>query len=213
MNILRNRFQSLWLVVAVTVGLSSCTNIQDDGTRTRTEGTLAGAGIGALAGAIIGNQSGNAGAGALIGGAVGGLAGLAYGNHVANKKAQYRSEEAWLDACIAQARSTNQAARDYNRQLSIRIGTLKTQIAAAKTSGSASEKRKVKTAIVQLQREANGQLKQVDGEIKAQQGALGQTQSSRSAALRTEVTNMRGTRNSLNGNIDRLASLANSVDA
>ncbi|MCL1985538.1 MAG: hypothetical protein FWG59_03740, partial [Betaproteobacteria bacterium] len=34
--------------------LPSCTNIKDDGTRTKTEGTLAGAGTGAVIGAIIG---------------------------------------------------------------------------------------------------------------------------------------------------------------
>ncbi len=186
-----------------------CTNIQNDGTRTRTEGALAGSVIGAGLGAIIGNQSGSAGQGALIGAAAGGLAGLAYGNHVANKKSRYASEEAWLNACIAQARSTNASARSYNSKLSSRIGELRKQIA----SGSAQQKQAAKKAIVQLQREANSELKKVDSEIKAQQGALGQTKNARASSLRQEISGMQTTRSSMKANIDRLASLGNSVDA
>lgn len=194
---------------ALLLTSGGCTNIQNDGTRTRTEGALAGSVIGAGLGAIIGNQSGNLGQGALIGAAAGGLAGLAYGNHVANKKARYASEEAWLDACIAQARSTNASARSYNSKLSARISELRRQIA----SGDAKQKQSAKKAIVQLQREANSELKKVDAEIKAQQGALGQTKHSRASSLRQEISGMQTTRNSMSANIDRLASLGNSVDA
>lgn len=214
MNFFRVRCRPLcFILAALTFSVSSCTNIQNDGTRTRTEGALAGAVLGAGLGAIIGNQSGNAGQGALLGAALGGLGGLAYGNHVANKKARYASEEAWLNACIAQAQQTNSSARSYNSQLSTRISALKQQIAAARASGSATQKRNAKNAIIQLQRESNAELKKVDSEIQAQQGVLGQTKNSRASSLRGEVSSLQSTRSSMRSNIDRLASLGNSVDA
>ncbi len=210
MNTLRLVRRPVALALSAALFAStSCTNIQDDGTRTRTEGALVGSVIGAGLGAIIGNQSGNMGQGALIGAALGGLGGLAVGNHVANKKARYASEEAWLNACIDQARQTNVSARSYNSQLSGRIAALRKQI----VSGNAAQKRQAKTAIVQLQREAGAELQKMDKEIQAQQGALGQTTNSRAASLRSEVSSLKTTRSALNQNIDRLASLGNSVDA
>jgi gas vesicle protein len=210
MNSFRLQCRPLCYVLAAFVfSSSSCTNIQDDGTRTRVEGSLGGAALGAGLGAILGHQSGNAGAGALIGAAAGGLAGLAYGNHVANKKANYANEELWLNACIDQAQRANASARAYNTRLSTRIAELQRQVA----SGNAQQKKQAKVAIVQLQREANAELKKVDSEIRSQNSVIGQTNSSRTATLRSEVSSMQGTRNSLSSNIDRLASLGNSVDA
>lgn len=210
MNSLRVQCRPLCYVLAALIFSStSCTNIQDDGNRTRAEGGLGGALLGAGLGAIIGHQSGSLAQGALIGAAAGGLAGLAFGNHVANKKASYANEEAWLNACIAQAQSVNASARAYNTRLATRIAELKRQVA----SGNAQQKQQAKKAIVQLQREANSELKKVDNEIRSQNSALGNTTSPRGASLRSEVTAMQGTRSSLSSNLDRLASLGNSVDA
>lgn len=189
--------------------LASCTNIKDDGTRTRTEGALAGAVLGGALGAVIGAQSGDAGRGALLGAALGGGAGLAYGNHVANKKARYASEEQWLDACIAQARATNQRARSYNSRLSSRISRLRSEIASAKASGNTSLLREKKAEIINLQRETNQQIKQVDGEISSQQNVLGQASS---PSLRQEVISLKGTRGNMSDNYDRLASLNREID-
>jgi uncharacterized protein YcfJ len=210
MNFFRAQRQTISLALTVMVfASSSCTNIQNDGTRTRTEGALAGSVLGGVAGAIIGHQTGNLGRGALIGAAIGGLGGLALGNHVANKKATYRTEEEWLDACIAQARKTNANARAYNAQLSKKITTLRNQA----SSSDLAVRKKAKAAIVQLQREAKSELSKVDSEIKSQQGAAGQASGSRSASLRSEISSMQTTRSSMDTNIDRLASLGNSVDA
>lgn len=189
--------------------LSGCTNIQDDGTRTRTEGALAGTGIGALAGGIIGHQSGRGVEGALLGAAVGGLAGLAYGNHVANKKSNYASHEKWLDACIANATKVNNNAVAYNNRLSSRITSLRSQIASAKASGNKSELRKLKTSVAQLRRETSQQVKIVDTEIKAQNGVVSETGSS---SLRSRVNNLQSTRSSLKNNEERLADLGNQID-
>ncbi len=41
-------------VCMISASLVGCANIQDDGTRTKTEGTLVGAGVGAGVGAALG---------------------------------------------------------------------------------------------------------------------------------------------------------------
>jgi hypothetical protein len=126
--------------------LNGCANIKDDGARTKTEGTLVGAGVGAAAGAGIGAAIGGRGGallGGLIGAAAGAIGGYAYGSHVANKKAEYASEEEWLDACIKSAEENNQALREHNRKVVAEIGSLEKQTArlekayAAKTAGKA----------------------------------------------------------------------------
>lgn len=193
---------------------SSCTNIKDDQARTRTEGGLAGGLLGAGVGAIIGAQSGNAGRGALIGGLAGGATGLAVGDAVARKKAAYAREEERLDAAIQQARAANAHARTYNKQLSSRIAALERQAKAARASGNRSEMQQAHAAILHEQRQAQAQIKTLDGQISTQKSVLnGAGQSSRSVELRQEVFGMENTRTSLKSNSDRLASLANSVDA
>lgn len=193
---------------------SSCTNIKNDQTRTRVEGGLAGTLLGAGVGAIIGNQSGNAGRGALIGAAAGGLAGLAVGDAVARKKAAYAREEARLDAAIEAAREANARARAYNNQLSGRLARLERQAAAARASGDRAELAQVGAAIKLEQREARSQLNTLDGQINTQKSTLdGASDSDRAAKLRQEISGMQSTRTSLKTSSDRLASLANSVDA
>jgi uncharacterized protein YcfJ len=189
--------------------VTSCTNIKDDQTRTRAEGTLAGGAIGALAGGIIGHQSGRGFEGALLGAGIGSLAGLAVGDHVARKKAKYASQEAWLDACIAQAERVNANARSYNRSLSSKISNLESRYASAKASGNKAEMRNIKQAVVSLQQESREQSKVVDNEIKEQSSVVNQTGSS---GLSSRVTQLRSTRSSLSSNQDRLADLGNQID-
>ncbi|MCB1276520.1 YMGG-like glycine zipper-containing protein [Prosthecobacter sp.] len=207
MNSLFTKFTATTLCLCM---FASCTNIQNDGTRTRTEGALGGAALGAGLGALIGAASGNAGRGALIGLAAGSIAGLAYGNHVANKKAQYRSTEAWLDACIAQARRTNQNARSYNSTLSARISKLSSEIAAAKASGNRGALRQKKAEIINLENEASKQMKTIDSEITNQNRVLGEASS---PTLKNEVISLRSTRSNINSNYQRLASLSREADA
>lgn len=190
--------------------LASCANIQNDQTRTRTEGTLAGGLIGGGLGAIIGNQSGHAWEGALIGAAAGGLAGLAVGDHVARKKAKYASQEAWLDACISHAEQVNRNAVSYNNSLRSKIAGLESRLAAAKRSGNKGEIRQVKQAVVALQKETSQQTKVVDTEIQEQKSVISQTGSSN---LSSRVTQLKSTRSSLSSSQERLADLGNQADA
>lgn len=116
------------LCLSITAGVSGCANIQNDATRTKTEGALVGAGVGGGVGALVGTAIGGNATGALIGGGIGAilgsLTGLAAGNYVADKKAEYASREEWLDACIEEARKSNQAAVEYNAKLSKEIKEL-----------------------------------------------------------------------------------------
>ena len=207
--LMKTSFLKVGSALTFAAMLASCTNIQDDGTRTRTEGGLAGALLGAAAGAVIGNQSGRAWEGAAIGAAAGGLAGVAYGNHVANKKANYASKEAWLDACISRAEQVNANAISYNRSLSRRISNLESQLASAKSSGNRSEQRRIKQAVVSLQSETRKELKTVDVEIKEQTSVVSETGSS---TLGSRVSSLKSTRSSLNSNEERLADLGNQID-
>ena len=130
------------LLCAGTLLLSGCANIKDDTQRTKTEGTLAGAGAGALIGGLIGAATGGGTrsvvTGALIGGAAGGYAGHKYGKHVAEKKQGYASEEARLRGMISEARSERQSAEAYNASLRKNIASQRSELAsikAAKRSG------------------------------------------------------------------------------
>lgn len=199
----------LTVVVILAAMLGSCTNIKNDGTRTRTEGALGGAALGALTGLVIGSLTGNAGRGALIGLAAGTIGGLAYGDHVARKKASYASTEQWLDACISQARATNQKARSYNSNLSARISTLRAEVASAKSSGNTRVLQQKKSEIIKLQNESTNEIKKVDKEINLQQGVLGEASSS---GLKQEVISLKSTRSSISNNYDRLASLNREID-
>lgn len=200
-------------VLTTAAMLASCTNIKDDQTRTRAEGAGAGALLGAGLGAIIGNQSGHAWQGALIGAAAGSLGGLAVGDHVARKKAAYKNQEAWLNACIAQAEKTNSHARSYNASLSNKISNLEQKINAAKSKGDKGELQELKRAVLTLQNQTRQEIKTVNTEISEQNRALGQAGSSGSSmTLRTQVNELRSTQSSLNKNETRIADLLNRMD-
>lgn len=134
------------LIIMFSMGiLSGCANIKNDASRTKTEGALTGVGVGAVIGAGLGALVGGVdGAllGASIGGAIGGAAGFAYGSHVAGKKAEYASQEAWLDACIVQAQNVNTEATAYIAELETEIAELDkstTKLAAEYKSNKASK--------------------------------------------------------------------------
>ena len=115
------------LVLFLSCCLVSCANIKDDSTRTKTEGSLLGAGLGAGLGALIGGLTGG-GRGALIGAGigagVGAAGGYAVGAHIADKKAEYARQEDWLDACIAHSEEVNAEVRQYNAKLGREIAAL-----------------------------------------------------------------------------------------
>ena len=70
--------------------------------------------------------------------------------------------------------------------------------------------RRVKQAVVSLQKETSQQIKAVDTEITEQNTVIKQTSS---GTLSSRVTDLRSTRSSLNSSQERLADLGNQADA
>jgi chromosome segregation ATPase len=156
---------------------TGCANIKDDTTRTKTEGTLAGAGLGALVGAGIGALAGGAhgrgiAAGAAIGAAAGGAGGYAYGSHVARKKQGYAASEERLSAMIDNARSERQSAEAYNSNLRRAIAQQRTELdrlSAARRSGQS-----IDGDANRLRRNLDGNIERTNEQIQHNNEVLGQ---------------------------------------
>lgn len=204
--------------------VSGCAGIQDDTTRTKAEGAGTGAAIGAIAGAIIGQVAGGSTEstllGAAIGGAVGGVGGYAYGTHVANQKEKYAKEEDWLDACIAEARKTNEQIVAYNRDLENQIGQLRQDSDALKEKYRDAETRKAKLLAKKkdadkLLESANKELASAKSELEAQNSVLAQAQQSGKGdyaeTLTSEIEQMKANIKELEKRTEELASLSASM--
>ncbi|MDL2207242.1 YMGG-like glycine zipper-containing protein [Desulfovibrio sp. OttesenSCG-928-F20] len=166
------------LALILTLALPGCATIQNDATRTKTEGTLVGAaggaGIGAAIGAIFGGSRG-AGIGAAIGAVVGAGAGYLVGDHIARKKAEYATQEEWLDACVAHARQVNTSAAQYNSKIKTEIAALdrkSTQLAADYKINKASREALLAEteAVEKRQKELDKNIDNLQAEVKEQTG-------------------------------------------
>ncbi|MBQ8707193.1 MAG: hypothetical protein IJ523_03800 [Succinivibrionaceae bacterium] len=175
------KLAALAVAVSLTFGAAGCSNIQDDGTRTKTEGTLVGTGIGAGVGALLGGLIGGNGKGALIGAGIGAgigaLSGFFVGKHIADKKAEYASREDWLDDCIAHSREVTKETKTYNAQLQKDINTLDKE---SKTLTASYKKKKVSadqlTArnkdVKELKKSNEENIKNLEEEVKKQKEIL-----------------------------------------
>jgi hypothetical protein len=111
--------KSLLIAAAISTGLSGCAGMSDQQT------TVAqGAGVGALLGAGLGYAIGGNTRSTLIGAAAGGLIGTAIGSSIAERKAQYATEEDFLIAEIRRNQEFIQEADAQNRQLYQEIAQL-----------------------------------------------------------------------------------------
>jgi len=205
--------------VVLSLVLVACASTQD-GKRTQTEGTLVGAGSGALLGALIGGLAGGrdgALLGAAIGAGVGGTAGFAYGTHVANQKQKYASTEAWLDACIASADQVNQETSEYNTKLAREIGELDAETEnlvlaygqkKAQKSALVSERKKVDAKLA----EANTKLDRAKFEIQNQEKVVAEATADgdpqAAAKLDTRIQELKGYVAELEGHTSSLASMS-----
>jgi gas vesicle protein len=194
------------MTLATALALTgACANIADDRTRTQTEGTLVGTGIGAAIGAGIGAALGGrrgALAGAAIGAGVGGMAGLAYGTSVANKKREYASEEEWLAACLAEAKTTNEQAAAYNNRLK---NTL------AGYNKSVSDKNLAQNIKKDL-KESGQVLAHLDHTISSQEKAIASTASNaQTKQIQTQVNELKKQKQLLEQNNRELAAISNRI--
>lgn len=162
------------LLCAGTLLLSGCANIKDDTQRTKTEGTLAGAGAGALIGGLIGAATGGGTrsvvTGALIGGAAGGYAGHKYGKHVAEKKQGYASEEARLRGMISEARSERQSAEAYNASLRKNIASQRSELASIKAAKRSGQN--VRGDASRLEKNLDANISRSNSELKRKDAVL-----------------------------------------
>ena len=170
-------------LMATMLSITSCAD-SADGRTTQLQGTALGAGAGGLLGAIAGNQMGSRGTGALIGA---GLGGFMYGTHVANQKNQYKTTEAWLDACIADANRKHQDAVAYNRKLDQRIASLKNEIRLAKANQERAKLSALKREIAAEEAKAEKQAAELKKEIDLHARAASEApKSSKTSALRSK---------------------------
>ena len=139
--------------------LAGCANIQNDATRTRTEGVVAGCAAGAVLGSLIGDNKKSVAAGC----AAGGVAGYAVGYHVATKKQQYATEETYLRDVLRQAENQNRAVSELNRRLLADIDKLQRQ--EKNLSKNYQTQRARNLAATQMQADARQRLQQVRQEI------------------------------------------------
>jgi len=200
--------------------LAGCANIQDDGTRTKTEGTLVGAGAGAAIGAGIGALIGGR-QGAAIGAGIGLLAGSALGYgagaHVANQKAKFASEEAWLEACLQQARETNAALRTHNHELAGQVAALDRQTKQLQANYAANRADRKQLLAEQSNIEKTVQknaqfIAGAEAEIFAQQKVLADARTNNrtqeSAQLEAEIADLQRQKAQLEATNKQLASMS-----
>lgn len=210
--------KTLITLICLIFLLTGCANMTDS-QKTKTQGTglgaAGGAAIGALAGQLFGGNTKATVIGAGIGAAVGGGAGYLYGNHVANKKSEYASREAYLNACIASVRQVNNDTRQYNVSLKNEIrgihNDVNRMIASYKKkkirrSALQKEKNKVEAKLAQ----AEEKLKRARDEVAIQRGVMNQEKGKSQrelAKLNKEVARLEGNIAELEQQTDTLASI------
>jgi peptidoglycan hydrolase CwlO-like protein len=213
----------LLTIVLLGGALSGCANIQDDATRTKTEGALTGAGVGAVVGAgigaLIGGRSG-ALLGAGIGAAVGSAAGLAVGAHIADKKAQYASEEAWLDDCLAHAKKSNEEAKAYNTKLTAEIKNLDKQTAKLKKQYEAkkveqtellAENEKIKAKIEESGKLIAAVTTEIDNQTRVRIDAATNNKQDYVKSLDAEIAALRKQKQQLEESNKRLTAMSSRI--
>jgi len=193
----------------ITFGATQCASTPD-GRKTQGQGTAIGAGAGALVGGLLGGKEG-----ALWGAGIGAAGGFAYGTHVANKKAQYKSTEAWLDACIAQAESKRKAAVAYNGKLDRRLGQLQREVRAAAAARDKAKLASLKREIATERKAAQDQATAFGKEAEMQRSAIKQAGgegSSRLSSLRQSTSGIETQVSIMNKGVKRYAALESQTD-
>jgi hypothetical protein len=207
----------LALFTLITFALPQCASTED-GRLAQGQGAAIGAVGGALLGAGIGALTGDSQTalkGAAIGAAAGGAAGFGYGTHIANRKAQYKSTEEWLDACIVQAETRRKQAVAYNSRLNNQLARLENEVKIAKAAG---DKKKLASLNREIKSESAGAKKEVaiySKEAQDQRGAIQQAGGqggSRLKTLRTSTTGIDTQVSTMNSNVQRFAALESQTD-
>ncbi len=182
------------LTLAITFSGGCATT---DSGKTKTEG----AGIGAVMGAIVGTVAASFRCdsdkkdcakarrqGATVGAVAGGAAGYAYGTHVANKKTEYASEEAYLNDVIANAAKVAEEAKVYNVDLKKQLTVLdkkKSELISAtdRQEQNKASIRKNNEELITTIKQTENELKLVTNEISIQNKVIERERESAPARL------------------------------
>ena len=120
----------IWIVLIAFCGVTGCATMTEQ-EQTRAQGAGIGAAAGAVGGAMIGAIFGGrqgAAVGAMAGAALGVTAGALYGDHVANQKQKYVTEEDYIHACITSVRQVTNDTMAYNQELGREMAPLTTEV-------------------------------------------------------------------------------------
>ena len=175
------------LLICFVLILSGC---QNDGNQTVAEGAGAGAVVGALLGGVVAVATGDA-AWVAIGAGAGAVVGLGAGVYVANKKESYATKEAWLEACIKEAQTSNEAITAYNTKLKDDLTELDAQskqlaFAYKSQAAKANELQAMHKAIVDKQNANDKYIADIEKSIAKQKGVVAeakQEDAAREAAI------------------------------
>lgn len=206
MNQITLKFTSLAL--AVSLLFTGCATTED-GRVTQGQGAalggLLGAGLGVALAAATGDTSMLQAA--AIGAAAGGVAGFAYGSQVAKKKAQYATQEEFLDVAIAQASQDHQEAVATNAQLLAEVEALESRYGNVAQASDIDKKTLKSDASVKMA-SIDKQSQKLDAQIADFNECLtgeGYDNKSQSAALRTKVQSLQEEKAKLMRSKTRLA--------
>ncbi|MBU2279611.1 MAG: glycine zipper 2TM domain-containing protein [Gammaproteobacteria bacterium] len=128
---LNHKIRPCSVLLIIVLGLQGCASTSD-GSRTKMEGTAAGAVIGGVLGLALGDSKKST----IIGTAVGAVIGNMYGKHVADKKAEYKDTESYMQAMIAESEQVIVASRSQRDSLQASINSQKEFITALKSAHS-----------------------------------------------------------------------------
>lgn len=159
------------VVCAAALGTSGCAST--DKQNTENQGTAAGAVIGGLLGLALGDSK----EATILGAAVGAVLGNMYGKHVADKKAEYKDSEAYMNAMIAESDKVIAASREQRETLQSSVANQK-QMIASLTQKSAEQQDVKKALSEQLKKNTkdleitNELITALDREVEIQQRVL-----------------------------------------
>ena len=214
--------KKLVCLICIAALLTGCASA-DDGTKTRLGGAGFGAAIGGAAGAIAGQLLGkdtkSTLIGTAIGAALGGVAGAAYGNHVAAKKAEYASQEQYLNACINSTRQVNNDTSQYNASLRGKIQNLEQEVNRMIAQYNSKKIRrtalkKEKSKVTAMLADANKKLKRAKDEVAIQREVMNREKGKSNAELSklsNEVNNLQRSVSDLEQQNETLASINNRI--
>lgn len=199
---MKKNVKTLVVLFSICALVSGCAGMTDQ-SRTKAEGTGAGAVLGGLIGYAVGDERGMA-----IGAAAGAGLGFFVGNEIAKRKQAYASSEEFLNSEIASTKEFNKTTMAYNKTLSqdIKIFEKESKSLRGEYDKGAIDKKVLaaKSADLQKRVDATRKLeKTLAKELKVQNAILADEKKSRPkndqyiARLEKEV-------NALRTNLDKL---------